>query len=411
MPQTVTIDHLAHRGDGVGHLNDKPIFVPLTLPGERVSIEPKGERARLISVETPSPDRVEPLCPHFGLCGGCALQHMEEGAYRAWKRAQVVAALAARGIDADVRPIVASAPGTRRRAVLTAVRAGGRVLLGYHERMANRLVAIETCKVVTPRIVAALPDLNRLASRLAPRKGELRLTALDTTAGLDVAAEGADRKASNDFPALGRLAADADFARLSVNGEVVIEIRPPALDMGGAAMVPPPGGFVQASAEAEAAMAGAVLEAVTGAKRVADLFAGSGTFALRLAREAMVHAVESDKSALAALDSAWRQTQGLKTIKQETRDLFRSPLRPDELEGFDAVVFDPPRAGAKEQAAQFAASKVPTIVAVSCNPATLARDLRTLMDGGYALKSVLPVDQFLFSPHIEVVAHLTRAPL
>ncbi|WP_321335642.1 RNA methyltransferase [Breoghania sp.] len=408
MPETVTIDHLAHRGDGVALVGDKPIYVPLTLAGETVQIERKGERARLLSVESPSSQRIEPICPHYGVCGGCALQHMEAAAYRAWKEEQVKAALAARGIEADIRPIVEAGPGTRRRAVLSAVRAGGRVLLGYHERMANRLVGIEACPVLTPRIVAALPTLNGLASRLAPRKGELRMSVLDTTAGLDVAIDGADRKTSRDFPALGRFAAEADFARLSVNGEVVIEIRPPALDFAGAAMVPPPGGFVQASAEAEAAMSRAVLEGIGGAKRVADLFAGSGTFALRIAHEAMVLAVESDKPAMAALDTAWRRASGLKTISQDVRDLFRSPLRPEELDGFDAVVFDPPRAGAKEQAAQLALSKVKTVVAVSCNPATLARDLRTLIDGGYALKWVLPVDQFLFSPHIEVVALLTR---
>ncbi|PTW62177.1 23S rRNA m(5)U-1939 methyltransferase [Breoghania corrubedonensis] len=408
MTDTVTIDHLAHRGDGVASMNSKPVFIPFTLPGEQVEIERNGERARLVSIVTPSPSRIEPMCRHFGTCGGCALQHLEGGAYRAWKEEQVAAALASRGLEAEISPIVPASPGTRRRAVLTAVRAGGRVLVGYHERMANRLVAITECAVATPRIVSALPDLTRLADRLAPRKGELRLTVLDTTSGLDVAAEGANGKAARDFPGLGRLAAEADFARLSVDGEVVIEIRPPALNFGGAAMVPPPGGFVQASAEAEAAMADAVLKAITGTKRVADLFAGSGTFALRIARDALVHAVEGDKAAIGALDRAWRQAPGLKTITQEVRDLFRSPLRPGELESFDAVVFDPPRAGAKEQVAQLAASAVAHIVAVSCNPATLARDLRILIDGGYRLCSVQPVDQFLFSPHIEVVAHLKR---
>ncbi|MDJ0932370.1 RsmD family RNA methyltransferase [Breoghania sp.] len=276
--------------------------------------------------------------------------------------------------------------------MLTAVRVGCGVLFGYHEHMTNRMVAISECVVVTPRIVSALADLNRLAEKLVPCKGELRVTVLDTVTDLDVAVDGADRKASHEFPLLGRVAAEADFARLSVNGETVIEIRPPALDFGGAATVPPPGSFVQASANAEAAMAAAVLKAIGGAKRVADLFAGSGTFALRIAREAVVHAVESDKAAMAALDRSWRQTPGLKTITQEVRDLFRSPLRPKETENFDAMVFDPPRAGAKEQAEQLAASKMPDIVAVSCSPATLAHDPRTLVDGGYQVQSVQPVD-------------------
>ncbi|WP_346432299.1 methyltransferase [Breoghania sp. L-A4] len=231
---------------------------------------------------------------------------------------------------------------------------------------------------------------------------------LDTQAGLDVTIDGAGKGAAKLFPKLGQVAFEADLARLSVDGEVVIEARPPALNMDGVAAVPAPGGFTQASAQAEAAMAERVLEAFDGARQVVDLYCGLGTFALRIARTTPVHAVENDRAALKALDAAWRRAKGLKAVSHEARDLARRPLMKDELEKFDAAVFDPPRAGARAQAEMLAASAIKTIAAVSCNPATLARDLRILVDGGYTIKSVLPVDQFLFSPHIEVVVILKR---
>ncbi len=408
MSETVTIASLAHRGDGVCETAAGPLYVPFTLPGEVVRVEGRGERARLVGIETPSADRVTPPCRHFGTCGGCALQHMEHSAYAAWKRAQVTAALDSRGLKAAVEPMIAAEPGSRRRAVFTAARAGGRVLVGYHERASNRLVQVEQCAVVTPAIAAALPLLRRLGDLAAPKRGEVRLTVLDTQAGLDVAIDGAGKGAAKLFPKLGQMAFEADLARLSLDGEVVIEARPPALNMDGVAVVPGPGGFTQASAQAEAAMAERVLGALNGARQVLDLYSGIGTFALRIARTAPVHAVESDRAALKALDAAWRRSNGLKAISHEARDLARRPLMRDELEKFDAVVFDPPRAGARAQCEMLAASDIKTIVAVSCNPATLARDLRILVDGGYTIESVLPVDQFLFSPHIEVVAILKR---
>lgn len=406
--QTVTISALAHRGDGVAETATGQLYVPFTLPGDVVRVDGKGERARVVGIDTPSPDRIEAICKHFGKCGGCSLQHMEAGAYAAWKREQVKGALAARGLDVEIEPTVAAVPGSRRRTVLSATSAGGKVLLGYHERGSNRLVNVEHCAVVTPRITQSLPLLRRLAEIAAPKRGELRLTVLDTPTGLDIAIEGAGKGASKHFPKLGQVAFEADFARVSLDGEVVIEIRPPALNIGGTMVVPTPGGFTQASAAAESAMAERIMSALEGSKQVADLYCGIGTFALRIAGKMPVHAVEGDKAALKALDTAWRRSNGLKAISMAARDLAHRPLMNDELEKFDAVVFDPPRAGARTQCEMLAGSDVKTIVAVSCNPGTLARDLRILVDGGYALKSVLPVDQFLFSPHIEVVAVLKR---
>ncbi len=246
------------------------------------------------------------------------------------------------------------------------------------------------------------------------------MTVLVTTTGLDVALDKADKGYERKIPALSQKVVDQNLARLSVNGEVILELRPPLLDMGGIGIVAAPGGFAQATLAAEHALSKLVIDGVgkarqlqisfpvSAGKTIADLFSGVGTFALRLGRQANVHAVEGDAAALAAFDKALRKPQGLKKVTFERRDLSRRPLVKEELEPYDAVVFDPPRAGAQAQAEQLALSKVKTIVAVSCNPATLARDLRILLDGGYVLQSVTPVDQFHYSPHIEAVAVLTR---
>jgi len=402
------IDHLGHRGDGVAMTDAGPVFIPGALAGETVEAKVDGDRAANVRIVTPSKDRVPPICRHFAVCGGCSVQHLRKEAYDGWKQALVSKALSDRGIEHPVEPLVSGDPGTRRRAVFSASRAGRSVALGYHEMASHKLVHVSECPVLVGEIVRALPDLNRLAGELVPKKGELRLTVLATTAGLDVTVEKADKSYYKKIPAVSRLAAEANWARLSVNGETLIEIRPPLLDMGGAALVSAPGGFTQATLEGEQALVDLVVKGVGKAKTVADLFSGAGTFALHLARQAKVHAVEGDAAALKALDASIRRAQGLKTLKTTRRDLFRSPLVREELANFEAVVFDPPRAGAQAQAAQLAGSDVKTVVAVSCNPATLARDLRILIDGGYALQTVTPVDQFVFSPHIEVVAVLHR---
>ncbi len=411
--QTFKITALAHKGDGVAEAPDGPVFVPFALPGETVTVRRRGARADLVEVAIPAPERIAPVCRHFGTCGGCALQHMGEGAYLAWKRGQVAAALGDRGLDVAVGDTLPAAGRGRRRAVLTAVRAGHKILLGFHERLSDRLVDVIECPVLVPEIIAALPALRRLAGMLVPRRSAVRVTALACGNGLDLAFERKENVGPREVPALVEAAMAAGFARLAVNGEVLAEARPAELDMDGVPVVPPPGGFVQATAEAETVLAGLVTKGVGGAKKVADLFAGVGTFTFRLARTATVHAVESDAAALAALDRGLRRAPGRKTISHERRDLMRNPVTSAELDafgrGYDAVVFDPPRAGAEAQAREIAGSRVERVVAVSCNPATLGRDLRVLTDGGYAIESVTPVDQFAFSPHIEVVAVLSRA--
>lgn len=405
---TFKVDRLGHRGDGIADTPDGSVYVPGALPGETVSATVVDGRARHVNITAASPERIDPLCRHFASCGGCSVQHLAQPSYLEWKRSLVANALSDRGIDAEIEDVIAGAAGSRRRAVLTATRAGRHTLLGYHEKGSHRLVDITECPVLDAEIVKALPGLKILSGLLLPRKGEVRLTVLATTSGLDVTFEKADKAYEKKLVELSRLTAEFGLARLTVNGEILLEIRPPVLDMCGTAVVPAPGGFTQATLAAENALSDLVLEGLGKPKKVADLFAGVGTFAFRIARHASVHAVEGDKAALAALDRALRIPRGLKQVTKERRDLFRRPMMAEELNAYDAVVFDPPRAGAQTQAEQLALSKVGRIVAVSCNPATLARDLRILIDGGYALHKVTPVDQFLFSPHIEVVANLSR---
>ncbi|WP_153770983.1 class I SAM-dependent RNA methyltransferase [Labrenzia sp. CE80] len=404
----LTIAELGHRGDGIAHSEGGQVYVPGALPGEEVTAEVSNGRAADVTYIKTSPDRIEPICNHYESCGGCSVQHMAQEPYLDWKRGLVVKALADRGIEAEVSPAVPSEPESRRRAVLTAARAGRTILLGYHEKASHKMVDISECPVLVPEIVAGLRGLKRLCVELMPKKGELRLNVLSTTNGLDVAFDQADRKYESKFAALSQLAVELGLARLTINGETLLEARPPALDMGGLTVVPPPAGFTQATLQAEEALCNLVLEGLGKSKKVADLFAGVGTFALRIAKSASVHAVEGDAAANKALDKALRVPRGLKKVTFERRDLFRRPLMKAELATYDAVVFDPPRAGAQAQAEQIAVSKVKTVIAVSCNPATLARDLRILIDGGYTLQKVTPVDQFLFSPHIECVAILKR---
>ena len=405
----VEISRLGSGGDGVAELAGAPVYVPFTLPGERavITLEPGSDRGSLLDVVTPSPDRVAPVCPYFGACGGCALQHMERGAYLAWKREQVAAALKARGLSVEIEPARPVPLGSRRRAALALGRDKDGAVLGYRRARSHDLIDVSTCPVLIPSISNSLAKLKQALAPLLGGKREARVTVTETESGLDVLVAGARPNPA----AIGTFAAQAGalgVARLTADGESIALGGTPEVDLSGAKVKLPPGAFLQASREAEAELVKLMLEGTEGAKRVADLFAGLGTFSLALARTSAVDAYEADDAALASLAEAARRTPRLKPVKTLVRDLFRAPLGAKELDPYDAVVFDPPRAGAVAQAEALAKSRVPRLVAVSCNPGTLARDLRILVDGGYRITRVVPVDQFLFSPHIEVVAHLVR---
>lgn len=408
MSSRYSIQRLGAQGDGIAQTETGPVFVPFTLAGEIVTAARQKDRAELISLLEPSPLRVEPPCRHFTVCGGCALQHMERDAYLAWKRSKVVDALKAGGVDAPVSDIMPCAPASRRRAVFSARRTDSGTAFGYNRAFSHDIIDIEECPILVPDIAGKLPQLRLLADRIATVRDAFHLSVTQTQSGLDVAAAGSGTISDKLRASLSEFLITSGIARLTIDGEIIVEPNKPQVDFGGTVVSPPPGGFLQAVASAEEAMAGLVLSHLAKSKKVADLFAGSGAFALRLAKTSEVHAVEGDAAALAALDRGFRMGSGLRRVTAEKRDLFRRPMMSRELNAFDGLVFDPPRAGAEDQSKQIARSDIPKIAGVSCNPTTLARDLAILIAGGYQLKSIAPIDQFLWSPHVEAVALLEK---
>lgn len=413
---TVDIDFLGAQGDGIAQTDNGPLYVAYALPGETVDVAPQeAERAALKRIVTPSPHRVKPPCRHFGQCGGCSIQHLDGESYRGWKRSLVETALAHRGIETDIEPLIGAQPRSRRRATFAAMRTKKAVTLGYYARGTHNIVGVEECPLVVPEIEGALAGLSALVAPGLSRKGRAAIAVTATRSGLDVSVTGAkaldDAEDSGLRAKLAQGADGMDLARLSWEGEIVAERRPPMIRLGSLDISLPPGGFLQATEDGEAALSSRVAETVGEARHVVDLFAGAGTFAASLAENAAVHAVENDTEALKRLERAVRD-QGpglkLKPLTTERRDLFRRPLLASELDKYDAVVLDPPRAGAQAQAAELAKSRVPRIAFVSCSPASFARDARMLVDGGYRLVSVTPVDQFLWSAHVELIGVFVR---
>jgi 23S rRNA (uracil1939-C5)-methyltransferase len=413
MTERLVIDRLAHRGDGVADTPAGPLFVPYTLPGETVDVEHvpgHPDRRHLLRVETASAERIDAFCPHFGVCGGCAIQHWIPERYREWKRGLLVTALEQAGLDAPVGELIDAHGEGRRRATLHARGSGTRDILevGFAALRAHHVVAIDRCPVLAPSLDRAIPAAWAIAEALGPQSKPLDIQATATDAGIDVDVRGSGPLNPARMTELARVAGVHRLARLTRHGELIAQRATPTVTMGRARVTLPPGAFLQATAAGEQALVRLVEGHADDAKTVADLFCGVGPFALRLAERARVAAFDADAAAIAALKQAANTTQGLKPIDAETRDLFRRPLAPQELKRLDAVVFDPPRQGAEAQSRELAKSKVPVIVAVSCNPATFARDARILVDGGYRLRSATPVDQFRHSAHVEIVALLER---
>ncbi len=413
--ETITIDRLGAQGDGIASGKDGAVYVPFTLPGETVAIARVKNHGTVMSIASASADRREPVCRHFGpdgvngTCGGCTLQHMADIPYRAFKRQLVMDALKSKGLTAEVGEIVPAHPGERRRVVFAARKTEKDMLIGFNQAESHHIVAIEECPISSAGIMSRLPAIKAVGAAVATNANAFRIAVLETLSGLDLAVEGASKLSDQRRrKAIEVVLGLRGIARVSFDGEILIEPAKPLVEFGGVKVSPPAGGFTQATKPAEEAMAELVLAHVGKAKRIADLFAGAGTFSLQLARIGRVHAVEGDGKAVAALDHAARNTQGLKPVTVEKRDLFRRPLMTSELKVYDAVVFDPPRAGAEFQCKELARSAVKKIVAVSCNPLTLARDLALLVEGGYRITSVTPIDQFLWTSHVEVVATLEK---
>lgn len=400
----VTITALGHLGDGLADGPDGTIFAAATLPGEVVEGELQGDRLTGLRIVDPVADRVRPPCPHARTCGGCIMQHASDDLVARWKEGIVAGALSGQGLTAPILPILTSPPASRRRATLSGRRTKGGALVGFHMKASDTIIPVPGCRVLHAEVMATLPALEALVRLGGSRTAEVSLTVTAATGGPDIAVTGGKDTDAALRLDLARLAETHGIARLTWNGETVALRAHPVQVMGQARVTPPPGAFLQATAQGQGALVDAVRRAVGPARRVADLFAGCGTFALPLAEMAEVHAVEGDAAMMAALDAGWRQATGLKRVTTETRDLFRRPLEVGELSRFDAVVIDPPRAGAEAQTARIAESRVPVVVMVSCNPATFARDARRLVQAGYVPEWVQPVDQFRWSPHVELAA-------
>jgi len=406
------IDHVGHRGDGVAFVGDQAVYVPYALAGETVEVADvpgHPDRKRLLAVEKASPERIAPFCPHFSVCGGCAIQHWDMEGYRAWKRDLVVETLEQAKLACDVAPLV-DAHGLGRRRITLHARTGTHDVLkvGFAAASSHDIIPVDRCPILAPSLSGALEAAWALAEPLIANGKPLDIQITATDNGLDVDVRGSGPLRPAMIATLSGIAEQHRLARLTRHGELVLLRKPPTIAIGGAQVTLPPGSFLQATTAGEEALAALAAERCGRARHIADLFCGVGPFALRLAARARISAFDSDAGAVAALQKAAAATRGLKPIKAEARDLFRRPLMAAELREVDTVLFDPPRQGAQAQAVQLAASRVPVVIAVSCNPATFARDARILVDGGYRIETVTPVDQFRHTPHVELVARFSR---
>ncbi len=399
---TLTITRLTSSGLGMAE-SDGPF--PRTLPGEVIELSDDGN-ARIVE---PSTERVKAPCRHFKSCGGCALQHASDTFVANWKTDVIRAGLVARGIETDIRPILTSPPQSRRRAALHGKRTKSGAMVGYHGRASDILIETPDCQILDAQIVDALPVLEALTVIAASRKAELELRVAITENGIDLDIRNCKPLDPRVIGEVAALAKRHRFARIAWEEEVIALRAPPQQRFGTALVTPPPGAFLQATAHGEASLIECVLQAIEDAGHVVDLFSGCGTFSLPAATSAEVWALEGEASLIQSLDQGWRQTSGLKKVTAETRDLFRRPVLASELRKTDAIIIDPPRAGAEAQSIEIAKSQVPRIAAVSCNPATFARDAEILIQGGYRLDWVQPVDQFRWSSHVELAAQFTKA--
>ncbi len=400
------IKRLGHLGEGIA---DGPVYAPLTLPGETITAVRNGDKLTDIRIVTPSADRVKPPCRHFKSCGGCLLQHASDPFVEAWKVGVVETALKAQEIDTNIAQIETSPANSRRRATLSVRRTKKGASSGFHARGSDVIVEIPDCKLLDPLVLAGRVVAENIATSCGSRKGELSVTITKSVNGLDIHVAGGKPIDGQLRIDLSALIAKHNLARLAWDDEVIAEAHPAYQQFGAAQVVPPAGAFLQATQEGEASLLALIQNAVGNAKSIADMFAGSGTFTLPMAELGEVRAFENDPEMIEALDKGWRMAKGLKKVSAEVQDLFRNPLMPEDMLKFDAVVLDPPRAGARAQVEQLAASSVPVIAFVSCNPVTFARDAKMLIDGGYVIGDVHVVDQFRWSSHIEVFAKFEKS--
>jgi 23S rRNA (uracil1939-C5)-methyltransferase len=389
------VESLGTKGDGLVRAGDLVLAVPKVLAGEDIDLA----MGKLNRVVTASPERIAPFCKHYDRCGGCKFQHWQLEKYQEWKRTLLIDALAAKGLKPDIGAIVDAHGEGRRRVSLHVREIDGVWVAGFMEQKSHDLIAIDQCPILVPALNNAMP----LASAFGLPMGacDVAITAADT--GLDVAVKAERKAVPRRMEILTDIVRRHGIQRLTINGEIFVASSAPMIQIGKATVGLPVTSFLQATQRGEDTLAALVLEHVKSAKYVADLFCGIGPFALRIAEKARVYAADNDRLAIANLQVAVKNTQGLKPLKAEARELFREPLTPLELNFFDAVVVDPPRAGAEAQARSLARSKVRRVVLVSCDVMTFARDAAILVAGGYRFKSVTPVDQFKWTGHLEMV--------
>ncbi|MDB4596308.1 class I SAM-dependent RNA methyltransferase [Amylibacter sp.] len=402
------VDRLGQLGDGIIDTPNGEIFAPFTLPGEHIEGNVENGRVNSPKIIKPVSDRIKPACKHFKSCGGCSLQHASDTVISDWKIRKTQDALSQVNLHPEFRPIINSKAGSRRRATFAAKRTKKGALVGFHGRASDVIIEISECPISDPILLSGMPAFSQFAILGSSRKAVLRISATVSGNSLDVKIDNGKKLSATEISKFAQICNQFKILRLMWNDDVIAQSNPPSQKMGLADVIPPSGAFLQATKSGEAALIKTVLEIIGPSKRVVDLFAGCGTFALPISSKATVHALEGDASMIAALDSGWRAAGGLHDIKSETRDLFRRPLMPDEFKKIDAIVIDPPRAGAVSQVVEIAKANVGRIAFVSCNPATFARDASILCNNGYNLDWVQVIDQFLWNPHIELVAQFTK---
>jgi 23S rRNA (uracil1939-C5)-methyltransferase len=408
--ETVEIVELGRRGDGIAKRdNGESSFVPYTLAGETVKIERAGNRSKILEIITPSPERIEPFCPHFGTCGGCAVQHASFQHYQVWKRGIVETALLHKGIEAEIDPLIDAHGDGRRRVTFHAKREKNEILAGFMKSKSHRILNLESCPILEPKLASGIAIARAFAKFVPSRSKPLDIQLTATDNGLDCNVKGASQEGTELFTEIAELADQHGLSRVAFDGKNILERQPPNLSVGDVKVTLPPASFLQPTQAGEDVLAALVLEHMEDASNIADLFCGIGPFALRLAKTAAITAVDNDGPSIAALTDAVNHVQGLKPVTAIERDLFEDPLLPMELNKFDAVLFDPPRAGAAAQVEQLIVSDIHKVVGVSCDPVNFSRDARALIDGGFKLECVTPVDQFKYTSHVEIVALFERA--
>jgi len=420
MTLRVTIDHIGAGGDGVAYHAGEAVYTPFAVEGDEVEIKLSGKKGRITHIHSASPDRTAPICKHFGRCGGCSLQHVTAEYYTRWKQQQVRIAMSHRGFeDANILPVEISPKGSRRRATFAVMGQGqGNAVIGFSERASHMTINILECPVMEPKIVAFLAPLRKFLGGQLKKRQKMKVQINLADNGLDVILETAGEPDLDLRMDIAAFAEMQDIARIcwldtklkKPSHEILCERRKPSVTFAGRQVFPPPGAFLQATRQGEAALSHYMKEALKDVGKVADIFAGCGTFTMALIGDHAVHAVDGNLKMVTALKNSAHQMGKIRALTTEVRDLFLRPLLPHELKKYDGLVLDPPRAGAKDQVEEIINASVESLVMISCNPATFARDARALVDAGFIMGDILPVDQFLYSPHIEVIAEFKRRP-